>query len=136
MLILYGLLACMLIAALILLAIPFVKYQEAIKSYCVIASFTIVFTATLYFTIGKPNGLEDWLTQGQNHYRLLVEMNRLGGIDGIIHRIQIKLHENPNDIQGWIILGKMYLMKQDPQKAEEAFSKANELKMHKSHISF
>jgi cytochrome c-type biogenesis protein CcmH/NrfG len=64
---------------------------------------------------------------GQAHYQLLEQFSELGGIEGAIHRIQEKLIANPNDVEGWLLLGKLYLSKQDTKRAEAALQKAHTL---------
>lgn len=128
MLILYILLTILLLSALSLLAIPFIKNQALIsRDFFVISLFTILFSFTLYQFFGQSKALSDWFAHGKNHYKLMVEVERLGGIDGIISRLQNKLAANPNDAKGWLILGKLYYAKQNFVLATDAFSKAHDL---------
>ncbi len=116
------------IIALTLLAIPFFMNKTSLfsKAYLLLALFTITFPLVFYFAWGQIKPLHHWLTRGKNHYDLQVEVDRLGGINGMIARIEGKLKENPEDRKGWSILGKLYLVVGEEVKAEEAFKKAAE----------
>jgi len=126
MITLYALLLLMLISALALLAIPFFK-NKMLTSYLVFCILFAGFSFTLYFHFGQNPGLKQWLTQGKQHYQLQEEFIKLGGTDAVIERIQNKLKTNPNDAEGWFILGKLYLSKQDKKKALHALTKAHHL---------
>lgn len=63
----------------------------------------------LYFYFNQLKSIQTWQTHGKAHYQLLTEVDQLGGIDVIIARIQERLKNNPDDIQGWIILSKIFI---------------------------
>jgi cytochrome c-type biogenesis protein CcmH/NrfG len=138
MFILYGLLLLMVVGAFTLLAIPY--YQGKIRwalpaSYWFIATGTALVAFTLYYFSGNHQALAFWFAEGKQHYELLGKIDELGGIDGVIFRIQEKLKQNPADAEGWFILGKLYLSKQNAVAAKEAFSKAHALKPDDVEIS-
>lgn len=123
MLLLISVLSMMLMGTIGLLSIPCFKHHHnalMIK----IAGVMIVSTSSLYLLSGNKLLLADWLTRGEQHYQLLVQFQQLGGIDGIIARIEARLKIHPEDAQGWRVLGKMYLMKHDAVNAKKAFEKA------------
>lgn len=126
MYLLYILLILFVISALSLTAVPFFKNNISIlsKPYLSIASIALAFSLCVYFSFGQSKELEHWLTAGQKHYQLAVEVNRLGGIDGIIEKLKQKLATNPTDAKGWVILGKLYYSKQDFSLAKQAFKNA------------
>lgn len=127
MLPLYSLIFLMLIAALCILAIPFVWNNNKLlfsKSYLFTALFMSLLSLGLYQFSGNKIALQYWLTQGAQHYQLLDTFEQLGGVDGAIVRIEAKLQSNPNDAQGWLILGKLYLSKHEDVKAQQAFDRA------------
>jgi|GEM_PF-4934929 len=114
MFILYLLLILMLVAALSLLAIPFLKNKAlSSKNFLAGALFILLAATGLYALTSDQPALHQWLTKGKQHYQLLIEYNELGGIDGIIERVKKKLAANPNDKQGRQILDKLYEMKGD-----------------------
>lgn len=128
MFILYGLLLLMLLIALVIIAVPFVtKKPMRLGGYLIIVLLTFLFAFGFYQFSGNKQALYQWLTVGRQHYKLLETFNKLGGVDGAISRITAKLIQEPNDAEGWFILGKLYLSKEDTIRAEAAFSKAHEL---------
>lgn len=129
MLTLYILLLLMLVCALGLLAVPFVRNKKFLsKSFVALICVTSFTAVGLYWHSSDNVAMQQWLTQGKQHYDLMVELKELGGIDGMIQRINLKLQANPDDAQGWFILGKLYLFKQDAVAAKAAFTKAHTLK--------
>jgi cytochrome c-type biogenesis protein CcmH/NrfG len=129
MLLIFSLQALMLIAALAIVAAPFVYGQQSLlsKNYFIISLLTITLAALLYtFSYDRP-GLSAWLAGGKQHYQLLEKFNTLGGVDGAIASIRQKLGDNPDDSKGWFILGKLYLGKENVIAAHDAFAKAHNL---------
>lgn len=126
MLSLYAWLFLMLLVGLGLLAIPFIK-NRSLKGYIVSASLMTLLGFLIYQFSGNKAGLYLWMTQGKQHYQLLETFEQLGGIDGAIAQIENKLAKNPQDAQGWAILGKLYLSKNEEAKAQAAFAKAKKL---------
>lgn len=123
MLLFYFMIFCLLLTAVLVIAIPFGR-QIFSKEFFLISIFMIVFSVVLYGMIGDSKGLQQWLMTGRNHYELLTQVERLGGIDGLITRLENKLAENPEDSKGWNILAKLYLAKGDQENAERALMKA------------
>jgi cytochrome c-type biogenesis protein CcmH/NrfG len=123
---LYAWLILMLLVALGLLAIPFIKNRSR-KGYIVSASLIALLGLAIYQFTGNKTALYLWMTQGKQHYQLLETFEQLGGIDGAIAQIESKLAKNPQDAQGWYILGKLYLSKNEEAKAQAAFAKSREL---------
>jgi cytochrome c-type biogenesis protein CcmH len=118
----------MLLIAIALLAIalrtsPHFSYGR----FFALAFFIALTSLGLYSISGNKYDLDAWLTQGKNHYALMQQMQDLGGIDGMIAKVKDRLAENPDDAQGWMILGKLYQVKQDTTQANIAFSKAKML---------
>ena len=136
MLTLYGLLLLMLILALALLSLPFMKHRfENFKIFFILMLLMTLFTFALYQFSGNKSALYLWLTHGKEHYQLLEKFDQLGGVDGAIARVKNKLNVTPNDAQGWFILGKLYLSKQDDSDALDAFTKAHELEPNDTQIN-
>lgn len=125
MIIFYSFIFLLLFAGVLLIAIPFIKNKTLLsKSFFVMLIFVVIFSLGLYFTLGSSNHLRNWQTKGRDHYALLVQMEQLGGIDGMIAQIKQKLAVNPEDKKGWFILGRLYLAKNDRENAEKAFARA------------
>lgn len=128
MLKLYTLLIIILVLAVAVLSIPFIVHRPFNwRGYLATALFTVLFSLGLYQFSGGHRALEHWFFQGQEHYQLQEQFNDLGGVDGIIERIEKKLEANPSDAQGWFILGKLYMAKQDYGSATAALKNAHDL---------
>lgn len=128
MLKLYILLIIILILALGVLSIPFLIHRPFNwRGYLITAICTILLSLGLYHFSGGSQALQQWFYQGQEHYALQQQFDELGGMDGIIKKIEKKLEANPNDAQGWFILGKLYLAKQDYASASAALKNAHDL---------
>jgi cytochrome c-type biogenesis protein CcmH/NrfG len=126
MLTLYVALTIMLVLSIGIVSIPFIK-NKSIIGFISVSLVFVISACTLYQFSGNKPALQNWFTHGEEHYRLQVQINKMGGIDAIIKRVQAKLEANPNDAQGWMILGKLYLGKQDTKSANAAFQRAKEL---------
>lgn len=72
--------------------------------------------------------LKKWLQGGEKHYQLIQQFDRMGGLEGAITKIQIRLKDNPDDREGWLILSKLYLAKGDALRAQNALKKARDFK--------
>ena len=133
---LYCFLTFMLIAALCLVVLPFIKNKAIFsKSFFITFLFALLFSLGMYQFFGDKDALKQWYTQGEQHYQLQLQFNALGGIDGLITRVKKKIQANPLDTQGWFILGKLYLMKPDYPSARTALRKAHELDPHNEQIN-
>lgn len=137
MILLYVLFGLLLLSALGVLAIPFIRSTHSVlsKDFIAISIITILFSVVLYQSFGQTSAVRLWFTEGKNHYNLMIELQQLGGIEGIITRLQDKLSANPNDAKGWFILGKLYYSKHDYEAARAAFAKAHELKPDDAEIN-
>jgi cytochrome c-type biogenesis protein CcmH/NrfG len=129
MILLYISLILMLSVSLCLISMPFIKNKKRLSSgFYLTASLTILLALSLYYFSSNFRVLQFWITQGQSHYQLLEKLDQLGGVEGVITRITEKLKIHPDDAQGWFILGKLYLSKQDKTAAKAAFAKAHALR--------
>ncbi len=128
MYLLYGMQFLLLLCAVGLLATPFVVNKNILsKNFLLASGFILVFSFTIYQFTTDKTALSYWLTQGKTHYQLQEQFNALGGIDGVIARVQAKLNANPTDAKGWWILAKLYAAKHDDAAAAAAVKKAREL---------
>jgi tetratricopeptide (TPR) repeat protein len=128
MLSLYLCLSAMLVAAVALIAIPFIKNKILIsKSFFIIISAICLLALSLTQYDSHSPALRQWFAQGLSHYNLMLKFKKLGGLDGTISRVREKLEKSPHDALGWTILGKLYLAKKDYRTAKWAFSEAHEL---------
>ncbi|HSW94154.1 MAG TPA: tetratricopeptide repeat protein [Gammaproteobacteria bacterium] len=129
MYLLVGLIFSMLASGIFLLAIPFIKTRKIYSSYFLLpVIFVILFSLSSYFFFQNHAGLGQWLMVGETHYELQQEVSQLGGLSGMIKQIKKRLAVNPDDAEGWFILGKLYLANQNKDEAREAFGKAMHLR--------
>jgi len=127
MILLYFSLSLLLLAALSLIAPLALQNKTITKDFCVFSvGFTMLVTG-LYFYTSDQKGLHWWYAQGREHYQLLSQLEELGGINGMIEKVEKKVQAQPQDPQGWLILGKLYLAKPNANEALAAFRKAKEL---------
>lgn len=126
---LYLVLACFMGLAFLLLALPFKLTNKPVlsKEYTVLVSFTALFVCMIYAFTGNYAGLSQWYAHDKVHYQLQTQIQSLGGINGIIAKIQAKLAADPNDAQGWFILGKLYFSLNNKPEALKALTKAHHL---------
>lgn len=135
MYLLYSLIILMLACGICLLTIPFIITKTLFSRYFFISAlFVILFSLSLYQLTGNHTALKQWITQGEKHYQLQQEVKQLGGFAGIIKRIKKKLAENPEDAEGWFILGKLYLANHDYNNAIDALGKAVKLRPNDQRI--
>ncbi len=102
----------------------FLLKDQPLKVRCWVSCIGFFLCFSLYFAISQPAAVNQWLEKGREHYALLVEYQALGGIDGMISRIKEKLDKNPDDAEGWIVLGKLYLAQHNEKAAKAAFQHA------------
>ena len=133
---LYCLLILMMIAALAMLLIPFLRnHSLKFKNYFFLAISVVIAAFLLYAYSGNKSALVFWFNQGKEHYQLQEKFDALGGVDGIITKIEAKLENNPRDAQGWFILGKLYFAKHEYKTALTALTNAHELEPQDKEIS-
>lgn len=129
---LYILLICLLLIALGIITIPFKRYHAVFSKKFSLVIILISITALSLYRLIQPHELNTWLTGGKEHYQLLVEFEQLGGIKGAINSITATLTREPENIQAWTILGKLYLADHNEAAAQAAFKRAHELQQEKN----
>lgn len=129
MYLLYFILMILTCCALALLAIPFIKLNIKLSSrlYISIALFIIIFSSIMYQFYLLPPGLNEWISNGKKHYELTEQFDHLGGVNGAISKVKLKLTLNPGDKEGWLILHKLYIMNNEPIQADEALRRAQSI---------
>ena len=83
----------------------------------------------VYLQVGAPElaGKPPTTAQGDPHQRIAGDSRQAGDMDTMIRRLQERLEKNPNDIDGWVLLGRSLSMEQRFSAAAEAYGKAYEL---------
>ena len=77
-------------------------------------------TLLLYAVFGHQQAWQSWQEHGRAHYELMNQVQRLGGLEGLIQGVKARLAQNPNDIKGWQLLAKLYAANHQVQEAEKA----------------
>jgi cytochrome c-type biogenesis protein CcmH/NrfG len=119
----------MLASAIGFFAIPFIKSSNiSIRYFAPSALFVIIFSFVLYQFGANQPGLSQWLQSGKKHYDIQQQVSELGGFSGMIKQIKMKLATHPDDVEGWVILGKLYLANQEYSEAKNALEHAMRLR--------
>ncbi len=86
------------------------------------ALFVVIATVTVYLYLGSPQMVdpEAMLAQQQSS-------EELPSVEEMMTALVERLKENPEDAEGWYLLGRTYMAMQDYQKAAFAFDKLNQL---------
>lgn len=109
----------LLIAALSLLIWPLVKTNNAIKpspkAIYTIALFVPIFSMALYFSLGTPQFAE------------ITHSDKTPEVISLVDKLEQKLKKNPGDFQGWLMLGRSYMVTNEIDKAISAYEKALKL---------
>lgn len=92
-----------------IIALPFVRAKHSLvsKPFLLLLSAFLTTPVILYVNFTNPKELLQWLTYGKQHYELALQVQALGGIDGLITRLKKKLEEHPNDQKGLEILRRL-----------------------------
>ncbi len=126
---LYCIFVFMLISALMIMLTPSIKTSGFIANFKSPAQilyllFFVAATFVFYQYWGASKQLSAWYSHGKSHYQLMTEFQQLGGVNGMIEKIKVRLVKNPGDPQGWYILGRLYMADNNPNAAKRAFEHA------------
>jgi len=81
---------------------------------------------TIYFAIGSPGHLDAPLTSQQQEHKSAAKAPH-AGMEASISRLTDKLKQDPNNINGWILLARTYSALQRFGDAEAAYRRAADL---------
>lgn len=115
-----GWFALLLMVAVVILLLPWLRAKEAFskKSQRVLMA-SVVFLPVASFSI--------YLYLGTPQFAEMSTMKPPAAQVTLVDKLAAKLEKNPKDIQGWILLGRSYMTTEDYHKAVAAFEKAYEL---------
>jgi len=111
-------LSILLTIALLILLVPIAMKSQlktdtpAKKAIIAIAIFVPVFTMASYFSLGTPEFAEIATEQAPPPMTTLVD------------ELELKLSQKPKNINGWLLLGRSYMVTENYAKAIHAFEKA------------
>lgn len=80
-----------------------------------IGIFVPVFTMAMYFSLGTPQFADISKSQIQPEVVTLVD------------KLELRLQQDPNDLTGWLLLGRSYMVEENIPKAIQAYKKALKL---------
>jgi cytochrome c-type biogenesis protein CcmH len=104
-------LGLMVLAAVMLVIWPFIKYDKYLSFYSIATFvFIIVLPTTIYTTIGAPSAGSE-----------------MASIEEMVAGLDQRLRENPDDLTGWKMLGRSYFELRNYRAAVEAFERAVEM---------
>lgn len=105
------------IGALAFMVLPIVKGSRVLPAAVIVLS--VALTAGLYAIVGSP-GTPSGAGQA-------ADAGQLPDIGAMVEGLAARLEQNPDDVEGWKMLGRSYMQLGNPQGAVEAFEKAVEL---------
>ena len=102
----------MLLLASTMLVWPLYRYQRRVSATSILIVVGIVgLSASLYSYIGTPDTSTENFATDSN-------------IEAMVASLDARLHDNPDDLKGWKMLGRSYMQLGDLPKAIAAFEKA------------
>jgi cytochrome c-type biogenesis protein CcmH len=112
LMVLYGLLGTMLLAAVLVIAVPLYRKEQRVSTNSSLAiAVVLLLSASVYKQIGTPD------SESQ-------EPGAIPGIEEMVDALAERLQRNPNDLPGWKMLGRSYVQMQNFAGAIDAFEKA------------
>ncbi len=88
----------------------------------------LLVSAILYWYWGASDQLLKAYKVNTEVQKIKTEISKTGSIDVLIHKMEKRVAESPNDAQGQFLLAKLYMSDQKMDRAISCFEKANSLK--------
>lgn len=116
--------------ALLLLALPMLFFPlRQLKHWLFL--FIASTTLAVHLAYQHWGGWETWQKivqnhQSQKHIQHLLKSS--AGAEKVINNLKERLDDNPNDAQGWYLLGRLYASQEHWVLAEKAYKEAYQLK--------
>ena len=102
-----------------------IKQRRSNKVLPMIIVLVVPIAAVLLY-LNLNNGLES-LTPSFRKNMQAQQQNGMPPVSEAISRLEEKLKQNPNDLEGWLMLGRSYLITENFAAAVKAYAKANEI---------
>ena len=93
----------------------------------VLAIFVPVLAFALYFSLGQPNALLESSVQAGSGALSDKQQKQLASIDKMVGTLEAKLKAEPNNHEGWVMLGRTYMVLKRYAEAATAYGSANKL---------
>jgi cytochrome c-type biogenesis protein CcmH len=91
---------CMLFVAVLIVVVPLYKSQKSLSATAIASVVTVTaIAAIIYAQIGTPT--------------LPTDAAESQSVEAMVASLAARLQENPNDIEGWKMLGRSYLQLKD-----------------------
>jgi cytochrome c-type biogenesis protein CcmH len=101
----------MLFVAVLIVAIPLYKTQKSMSATSLLSIITVtVIAAVIYSQIGTPT--------------MPADVSETPNVEAMVASLAARLQENPNDVDGWKMLGRSYLQLKDYSGATTAYQQA------------
>ncbi len=104
------------------------KFKNNSVFMYVICVLFVLIAIGAYFLWGNPGSVEQQLQQQKTNQAAQAMLAELKTPQQVIAKLQAAVQTNPNDPQGWFLLGRLYMGMQEYNQAQAAFAKANALK--------
>ena len=112
---LYALMGVMLVAAVLVIALPLYRQEKRISNQSTLAvSLVLLLSVFLYYQIGTPDA--DTPPPGA-----------MPSVEEMVTSLAQRLNENPDDLQGWKMLGRSYVQMRNFPGAIAAYERAVEM---------
>lgn len=86
------------------------------------------FAVVLYFCVGGSQDLYHYQQQQVSNQQATALTQQLKTPQAVLSKLEKTVAQNPNDPQGWFLLGRLYMDFQRTKDATKAFAHANQLK--------
>ena len=132
----WSVIVIMTMAAWSCLLLPFYK-NAALKVGYTVKTGILVFpllVIALYWVFGGSRQLEQFWSWQRRETEVQQEMAKLKSPQELIDRLRDHLREAPQSVEGWYLLGKLYLDQQQYADAEATLNKAYQLQPNSTAI--
>lgn len=111
----------------ILFTAPLWRHRNyALAFLSVLAIPTLAFG--LYSQLGNPSKLNHYYKQLARQDEIKRQLQKYRQPEDVIHELEHYTQNHPKDAHAWYLLGKLYLLNNNPNKAVQALKKAHSLK--------
>jgi len=83
---------------LLIISLPFLSQtKKKLSPFFSTVGLMLSFIWLTFLMTGGTHGLKDWLNGGQAHYLLMTQVQSLGGIEGMIAKLEARVKAHPED---------------------------------------
>jgi cytochrome c-type biogenesis protein CcmH len=115
----------LIVLAIAIVLLPLIYKLKPGRGIAAVALFVPVFAVTLYLTLGTPKIIPILAEQPQPNMQ--EHRQNMPSMEVLVERLSAKLEKEPENIEGWTMLGRSYLAMNEHSKAIKAFEKAMKL---------